>query len=479
MVAGSRLGRALVAGGVGLGLLLAPTASIAKPGGGPRYVAGASGAGDPYFPYSGNGGYDVRHYELDLTYTPPAARAGAADRTARRAWRRSRLRPTQDLDRFNLDLRGLDVTPASPSTASRPRRSLAGRPVPQVRVPPTGRSRRTQQRKWELVVQPRPKLKKGKTVEVVVEYGGATTRPVDIEGVLVRLGHHARRRDGRQRARRRDDLVPRQRPPHRQGDVRLRDHGPGGQGGRGQRAAAARADHRRRLDDLVLGRPRPAGELPVDRIGRRLRPPGVRDGRRSADHRRGRRRRCRPTSLATTNASLALEPEIIGFLEMFGPYPFNSAGAIVDDDSVGYALETQTRPIYSRCRRQEHGRPRAGPPVVRQRGEPVPLGRHLAQRGLGDLRRVDVVRGPGPAPPRRSSSTTIMAIPADDEFWAHRGRRPRAVRAVPEPESTTAARRRSTRSGRRSATRPSWPAPGNGWRRTTTGRRAPRTSRPV
>jgi aminopeptidase N len=35
------------------------------------------------------------------------------------------------------------------------------------------------------------------------------------------------------------------------------------------------------------------------------------------------------------------------FRRLFGPYPFNSMGAIVDDaDFVGYALETQTRPIY-------------------------------------------------------------------------------------------------------------------------------------
>jgi aminopeptidase N len=36
------------------------------------------------------------------------------------------------------------------------------------------------------------------------------------------------------------------------------------------------------------------------------------------------------------------------FESTFGPYPFNSYGSIVDDDSVGYALETQTRPVYSR-----------------------------------------------------------------------------------------------------------------------------------
>ncbi len=33
----------------------------------------------------------------------------------------------------------------------------------------------------------------------------------------------------------------------------------------------------------------------------------------------------------------------------FGPYPWHDAGAIVDDiDGLGFALETQTRPIYSK-----------------------------------------------------------------------------------------------------------------------------------
>ena len=36
------------------------------------------------------------------------------------------------------------------------------------------------------------------------------------------------------------------------------------------------------------------------------------------------------------------------FEERYGPYPFNSYGAIVDDDTVGYALETQTRSFFSR-----------------------------------------------------------------------------------------------------------------------------------
>jgi hypothetical protein len=29
---------------------------------------GSAGLGDPFFPKAGNGGYDVKHYSLDLTY---------------------------------------------------------------------------------------------------------------------------------------------------------------------------------------------------------------------------------------------------------------------------------------------------------------------------------------------------------------------------------------------------------------------------
>jgi hypothetical protein len=54
-----------------LALSAGPTAAQSGPLG-PRYTAGAPGAGDPYFPFAGNGGYDVQHYDLDLTYTPPA-----------------------------------------------------------------------------------------------------------------------------------------------------------------------------------------------------------------------------------------------------------------------------------------------------------------------------------------------------------------------------------------------------------------------
>jgi peptidase M1-like protein/immune inhibitor InhA-like protein len=61
------------------------------------------------------------------------------------------------------------------------------------------------------------------------------------------------------------------------------------------------------------------------------------------------------TKLLTTTgdiaqASLNREPEIISFLAgNFGRYPFKEAGGIVtDDDRLGFALETQTRPVYAK-----------------------------------------------------------------------------------------------------------------------------------
>jgi aminopeptidase N len=42
-----------------------------------------------------------------------------------------------------------------------------------------------------------------------------------------------------------------------------------------------------------------------------------------------------------------LLPEVIRFEEKrFGPYPFTSTGFVIDNASVGYALETQTRPFF-------------------------------------------------------------------------------------------------------------------------------------
>lgn len=86
-----------------LGLTGVASADIGTDGhGGHRpFTPGAPGAGDPYFPLDGNGGYDVRHYALEVTYNPATdLLTGKATITAR---------ATQNLSSFNLDLDGLTV----------------------------------------------------------------------------------------------------------------------------------------------------------------------------------------------------------------------------------------------------------------------------------------------------------------------------------------------------------------------------------
>jgi len=55
-----------------------------------------------------------------------------------------------------------------------------------------------------------------------------------------------------------------------------------------------------------------------------------------------------PTQKQASAKVLGRIPEIMDWEEYnFGPYPFSSTGAIVDrPDDVGYALETQTRPVF-------------------------------------------------------------------------------------------------------------------------------------
>jgi aminopeptidase N len=67
---------------------------------GAAFSPGSAGLGDPMFPLAGNGGYDVAHYSLTLDYTPAGNHlTGNAVITAR---------ATQNLSRFDLDLVGFD-----------------------------------------------------------------------------------------------------------------------------------------------------------------------------------------------------------------------------------------------------------------------------------------------------------------------------------------------------------------------------------
>ncbi len=106
-------------------------------------VAGAPGVGDPYYPELGNGGYDVEHYDLELTWDPAAGTlAGTAS---------IELVPTEDLSAFNLDLVGFEVDEVSIDGEQARHERLGER---------------------ELVVSPAQVLVEGRPVVVEVAYAG-------------------------------------------------------------------------------------------------------------------------------------------------------------------------------------------------------------------------------------------------------------------------------------------------------------------
>ncbi len=73
---------------------LAPAASAAPA----RPVPGAPGIGDPLFPGLGNGGYDVTHYSIGMTYHADTKMVDAVTTIQARA--------DQALTRFDLDFDG-------------------------------------------------------------------------------------------------------------------------------------------------------------------------------------------------------------------------------------------------------------------------------------------------------------------------------------------------------------------------------------
>ncbi|PZF95603.1 M1 family metallopeptidase [Micromonospora deserti] len=280
---------------------------------GDGFRPGAADLGDPYVPGAGNGGYDVAHYRLAVRYDPPTDRlTGRAAVTAT---------ATTPLSRFNLDLVGLDVAA--------------------VRV--DGAPARHERDGDELVVTPRDGLRRGSRFTVEVEYAGVPTAKPDGQlgsgGFLhtddgaVALGQPysaatwfpVNDHPSDKATYDIEVTVP-------DGLAALSNGVPGGRtsaGGWTTWRWAEKAPMASYLTTLVVG------DYRVET--------GTHAGRPIVT--------AVPASLPATGPealSLARTGEIADFLaSRFGPYPFDSYGGIVVTDSrLGYALETQSRPVY-------------------------------------------------------------------------------------------------------------------------------------
>ena len=316
---------------VAIALTLAGLAPAGAAGGRGDFRPGAAGVGDDYFPLAGNGGYDVKHYLLKVAYDPATDRLdGLAHITAR---------ATQNLSRFNLDLVGLTV------------RSIAvnGRPATWTRTD------------HELVVTPRAGLRRGKPFTVVVRYDGVPVTQEIVLGPDFSIEAGFMHTD--------DGAVIAGQPDVAATWYPVNDHPidkaaytfvvtvPKGLEVMANGRLAAHVTHGARttwvwdarepmasyLTTATIGqfdvtRYRTAGGLPmIDAID-----PDLFDepsGGPGSD-----------TYGEIAANSLARQGEILDFLsDTFGRYPFSTGGGIVDDyDNLFFALETQTRPVYSK-----------------------------------------------------------------------------------------------------------------------------------
>jgi aminopeptidase N len=306
---------------VGASGLFVPTAAgaptpldpIARCGAGE--TAGALGVGDPYYPRYGNGGYDVQHYDLAVRYGPA--------RNHLRGVATIEAVSTQTLTCFSLDLVGLTVhvitVDGSPATWSRTDHEL-------------------------LVTPPQP-VPPGNAFTIVATYDGVP-RTFQIPDFGVPAGFMATR-DGAIVAGEPEAATawfPVNDHPVDRASYTFRVTVPTGydvvaNGVRESRTTIGGwTTHVWQADDPM------ASYLATIDIGDwKMRFRQTETGLPIIDA-------VDPDVYDDVKASLRREPEIVSFLEsQFGPYPFGSVGAIVPDSrKLAFALETQTRPVYSR-----------------------------------------------------------------------------------------------------------------------------------
>ncbi|MEV6836678.1 M1 family metallopeptidase [Streptomyces sp. NPDC051133] len=275
-------------------------------------TTGTAGAGDPYFPLSGNGGYHVRHYGLTLRYDTASRRLdGTAVLTAR---------ATQRLTRFDLDLSGLKVTGVTVDRAA-------------------AAFRRDGQ---ELVVTPRRALRAGRQFRVTVAYHGTPKPVTDPDGSpdgWIPTDDGAFVAGEPQGAM---TWFPANSHPKDKSSYDFTITVPEGRtavaGGvlLGQHTAHGRTTFRWR-ETRPMAAYLATATVGKFRVERYTTPDGVQVYN-AVD----------PREASAAAPVLKKLPSVLAWeSKLFGPYPFPAAGAVVDHaPGVGYALETQTRPLY-------------------------------------------------------------------------------------------------------------------------------------
>jgi aminopeptidase N len=276
--------------------------------------AGAAGLGDPLYPELGNGGYDVDHYSLDLTWAGGPEHLDGTTTIEAVA--------TEALSSFNLDLVGLEVDEAT----------VDGEPATTER-----------EGEHELVVTPEAPLAAGDQFTVEISYGGT---PVAAQELIEGLGGWIS--DGR-------EVYVASEPDGASTFFPVNDH------------PSDKASY-----DLRVTVP---DDLDVVASGVATEPPTAADeGFRTWRFEAAEPMASYLLQIVIANLELdesttpggvplrhAIDGDVPGglddmaptgemldhFAELFGPYPFAVYGGVVVDEDIGFALETQTLSLFA------------------------------------------------------------------------------------------------------------------------------------
>lgn len=275
-------------------------------------LAPAAGAGgEPFFPRSGNRGYDVSSYDVRINYQPGSGMLRAEATIAATA--------TQGLSRFSLDLDRLKVSAVTVG----------------------GTAAKFSRGDGKLIVTPAQRIAPGTPFEAVVAYSGKPRPVVDPDGTS----------EGWNRTE--DGAFAVGEPVGTAGWLPCNN------------TLTDKASFSFELTVPASLSAVANGQLLRVQRGPKLAGFEWHESRPMApylalvDIGRGKLARTRAAGLpawtlvdphyADHQRALQAVPEAIRFFSrVYGPYPFESAGSVVDyAPNLGYALETQTRPIYA------------------------------------------------------------------------------------------------------------------------------------
>jgi aminopeptidase N len=266
---------------------------------------------EPFFPRSGNRGYDVTHYDVSLGYQPRSGELTARDVVEARA--------TAGLDRFSLDLDGLQVTSVG------------------VDGEPAGYSRG----RGKVKIVPATPIAKGEAFSVELRYQGVPRKVTDPDGSTEGWYRTSDGAIGVGEPVGTAAWLACDNAPRDKASLDIQITVPAGL----KAVSNGRLVSRQKVDRRVRwswSEPAPMasylalvdigdGKLVQGRVGKL--PTWT-----LIDPRLAKRSRAAIDSL----------PEIIRWeSHIYGPYPFAAAGSVVDVADLEYALETQSRPIYA------------------------------------------------------------------------------------------------------------------------------------